>query len=301
MSTDPFDDLDPLDRATALDLLAAFDGVRLDRPSPVVEQREDADTAARLEEAFSAVTNVRPSPAAENLPGASLVPLPGRRGRRTRVPWLAAAAAAVLLATAVVLWPSGSSVAWAAEPRATSAADRADVQAACSAPLSRGLGQLEGSGSAAVAAGTAPAAPGAPATDLPPSQLPPLSVLDVRGDVAFAVYQDATWTVTCLLRSDDGRWIDQGIQVGPGSSGATPGIVGSGGTQTVDGEAVTTVTGTAPTGASRVTFRLDDGTAVQASVLGTTWAAWFPGSATIDPATITAYDASGRVLDGAAG
>jgi len=125
-----------------------------------------------------------------------------------------------------------------------------------------------------------------------------MSVLDVRGDIAFAVYQDASLTVTCVLREDGGRWIDQGIQVGPGSSTTTPGIVAGGGTQTVDGEAISTVTGSAPEGAARVTFRLDDGTVVQASLLGTTWAAWFPGGGRIDAASITAYDADGRVLAG---
>ena len=53
-----------------------------------------------------------------------------------------------------------------------------------------------------------------------------------------------------------------------------------------------------PEGAARVTFRLDDGTVVQASLLGTTWAAWFPGADRIDAASITAYDADGRVLAG---
>lgn len=295
MSPDQLDDLEPADRAIASDLVAAFDGVRLDRPSPAVQVREDADTAARLEEAFAAVTNTRPSPAAADVQPTSLVPLPDRRRRRSPLIWLAGAAASVVLAAAVVLWPSGSSVAWAAEPRVADAADRAAVQAVCAAPLARGLGDLESSGSAAVGGGEAPPAP---AADAPPTALPPLAVLDLRGDIAFAVYQDASWTVTCLLRADGDRWIDQGIQVGPGSSGGTPGIVSGGGSQTVDGEALSTVTGTAPAGTARVTFRLDDGTVVRASLLGTTWAAWFPGSARIDPSTITAYDADGGVIGG---
>lgn len=298
MSSDRFDDLEPADRETASDLLAAFNGVRLDRPSPAIEQREDDDTAARLEQAFAAVTYSRPSPSVVDTDAApSLVRLaPRPRGRRrTPLAWLAGAAAALLLAGAVVLWPSGSSVAWAAKPRDASAADRSDVAAACSAPLARGLGELEASGSVAVGGGDAPPAP---APDAPPTELPPLAVLDVRGDVAFAVYQDESWTVTCLLRADGDGWADQGIQVGPGSSGGTPGIVSGGGTQTVDGEALTTVTGAAPAGTARVTFRLDDGTVVRASLLGSTWAAWFPGSSRIDPSSITAYDADGSAITG---
>lgn len=292
-----FRDLGPADRATADRLLAAFDGVVLDRPSPVTSDAADDATAVLLVAAFDGVVLDRPAPVdAEHAEaGAQLVvlPVPPRRRRARWLAGAAAAAAAVLVAGAVLVGPGGSSSAWAAEPRTPTAEDIAAVGAACSAPLGRGLGELEGSGSASVGGGEAPA-PTPP--DLPPTTLPPLVSLDVRGDVAFAVYQDRLWTVSCVLKRDGGSWRDQGLQVGPGSATATPGIVAGGSTQLADGEQITTVSGAVPAGTVRVTFRLDDGTVVTASVVGSTWAAWFPGGSRLDPGSITAYDSAGAEL-----
>lgn len=298
MTTDPFADLPAEDRATAEALVAAFASTTLERPSPVTTDAEDAETAELLATAFDGVVLDRPSPprVAPSVSGADAgaqlvaLPAPPHRRRSRWVAGLAAAAAAVLIAGAVLVGPGGSSSAWAAEPTTPSAQDTAAITAACAAPLSRGLGDLQSSGSASVDGGEAPAPE---LGDGPPTQLPPLVSLDLRGDIAFAVYQDADWTVSCVVKDDGGTWRDQGLQVGPGPSSVTSGIVAGGSTQLADGEQITTVSGSVPPGTQRVTFQLDDGTVVTASVVGSTWAAWFPGGSRIVPGSITAYDAAG--------
>ena len=82
----------------------------------------------------------------------------------------------------------------------------------------------------------------------------------------------------------------------PGASTSTPGVVAGSATLPVDGERVSTLSGAVPAGTTRVTFRLDDGRTVEASVFGSTWAAWFPGDAQVEPGSFTAYDAAGTVL-----
>ncbi len=279
---DELDDLDAESRATALLLQDAFAGVRLDRPSPATTGEQDAETAQLVASAFDGVALAAPAP--EAAPQAELVALPARR-RPRRWPVLLAGAAAA------VLGPTGSSPAWAAEPRTPTSSDVDAIAAACVAPLARGLGDLQGSG--AVSVDGSPVDVPMPEAPQPPSTLPPLIALDIRGDVAFAVYQDAGWTVACVAVQDGDGWRDQGVQAGPGTSDPQPGILATSGAAAVGGEQITTVTGTLADDAARVTFRLDDGTQVEASVRGSTWAAWFPGDRRLDPSSITAYDDAG--------
>ncbi len=291
--TTPFDDLDDGARETAMLVQAAFEPVSLDRPSPATTPQQDDETASLVTEEFAGITHDAAVPVPETLSmsktqGAELVALPSRRPRRRRWPVAAAAAAVLLIASALLLGPQGSTASWAAVPRTPSATDVGSISRACAAPLARGLGDLQSSGSVSLDGSQPPPAPAAPVT---PTSLPPLVALDVRGDIAFAVYQDEQWTVTCVATADGGSWRDQGVQVGPGSAGQQPGIVSAGGSAAVDGTQITTVTGSAPAGTTRVTFRLDDGTEVQASLVGTTWAAWFPGDRRLDPGSITASSA----------
>ena len=298
-------DLEPDDRDTARAVLAAFERIGLDRPSPVGSAEEDARTATLLEQAVDNVRLDRPSPGRACQPVARhpdahpVAPLtrtgppPGRpAGRRRTRAWLAGAAAAVLALTlSLTLAPGGSSVAWAAEPTAPTAGDRDAAAAACGAPLARGLGDLESSGSASGDGAPAPAAGGGgPGV---PDSLPPLAVLDIRGDGALAVYQDPTWQVTCLLARDGSAWVDQGISVGPGPGASTPGTLFSGRTSWVGGDSVAYLGGSVPPGTTKVTFELSDGTTVRASVLGATFAAWFPGERSYVPGSLTTHQADG--------
>lgn len=303
--TDRFPELDEDERRTAARLEQAFARLTHDRPSPATTPAQDQDTAARLAAAFADVTLDAPSPATAATtprPTAQLLVLPARRrDRLTRATaWLGAAAVAGLVAGVVVISPSGSAAAWAATPRTPTGTDRADIDRACTAPLTRGPGTLQSSGHAAVVGSSS--APGAMANDLPPGpagqdgprRLPPLVSLDVRGDLAYAVYQDRTWTVSCLARQSGGGWRDQGVGVGPGSDAPSPGLFEATEITAPGGERITAMSGGAPAGTSRVTFRLADGTQVEASVFGSTWAAWFQDGADFTPDSLTFYDDTGR-------
>ena len=293
-------DLEGEDRETAIALLAAFEGVGLDRPSPVGSTTADAEAAALLARAFDGIHLDRPAPgdpgipaAAPVTPAARVVSLLPRPASRLRSPvWLAGAAAAVVALTlTVTLSPGGSSVAWAAEPTTPTAGDREASATACGTPVARGLGDLESSGSASVTgADPAPAPERAPGV---PESLPPLAVLDIRGDGALAIYQDSTWQVICLLTREGDAWVDQGISVGPGTGTSTPGVVFGSRTSWVGGDSVAYLGGSVPPGTSKVTFDLSDGTTVQASVLGITFAAWFPGERNYVPGSLVTYDANG--------
>jgi hypothetical protein len=293
---DPLDlsDLETDDVATAAALQAAFSGVTLDRPTPGADVRVDEDTAAAIQHAFGDVVLDRPVPT--EMTRADVIVLPARPRRRP-LAWLVAAAAAVVaLTVALTLLPGRDAVAWASEPSTATAADVVVAQKACSAPLARGLGDLQQSGSASVDGTTPAAPPPSPGDAGPPTALPPLAVLDVRGDGALAVYQDATWQVVCLLRRENGTWVDQGISVGPGRAAAPPGLVFGGGTSWAGGDQVSYVGGAVPTGTATVTFTLSDGSTVRASLLGTTFAAWFPGGASVVPGSLAAFDATGTKL-----
>jgi hypothetical protein len=291
-------DLEGDDRATAPALFAAFQTVKLDRPSPARSTAEDVHTAALLARAFDGIHLNRPAPGDHSTPAAApatrparIVALPPRPATRRRAPvWLAGAAAAVLaLALTVTLAPGGSTAAWAAEPTTPTSGDRAAAATACGAPLARGLGDLEWSGGA-TADGALASAPGAGPTV--PQSLPPLAVLDIRGDGALAIYQNPTWQVTCLLAREGDLWVDQGISVGPGPGASTPGVVFGSRTSWIGGDSVAYLGGSVPPGTTKVTFDLSDGTTVQASLMGTTFAAWFPGERNYVPASLVTYDAN---------
>lgn len=287
-------EIEPQDRDTARALIAAFAGVELHQPFTVATAEEDATAAAALEEAFDGIRLDRPAPGGTTTGGTATegVFKPGRTTgrRRGHVLWLSGAAMAVVaLVLTVTLTPGGSSVAWSAQPTAPTEVDREAAGEACGAPLARGLGELESSGSAAVDGAAAPAPePGESA----PVSLPPLAVLDIRGDGALAVYQDRTWQVACLLTREGGAWVDQGITVGPASS--TPGAMFGSSTAWVGGDSVTYLGGSVPSGTTKVTFDLSDGTTVRASLLGDTFAAWFPGDRSYVPGSLLTYGADGR-------
>ena len=285
------DGLDSEARATAQSLLDAFSHIRLDRPSPATTTTQDAHTSGLVAAAFDGVRLQREperSPRAAPL-DLHVVPLPRRRHRRW--PALTAAAASVAaVSIALALGTASSSPAWASEPSTPSPQDITAITAACTAPLERGAGGALSSGVVSVNGAAAPSS--APALTAPDS-LPPLAALDLRGDIAFAVYQDSNQTATCVANRDNTGWHDQDLQLGPGTANTQPGVIAAGGSATVAGEQITAVTGATPLGAARVTFQLDDGTEVRASLLHHTWAAWFPGNHHIEPGSIRAYNATG--------
>jgi hypothetical protein len=147
-------------------------------------------------------------------------------------------------------------------------------------------------------------AAGAPATDTAPpalpTSLPPLVVVDRRGDHALAVFEDASWSFACMLSIDGGTWTADGLmaeQVAT-SSGQAVAMVGSMGaaisSADSSGPAPSTVAGTVPPGVTRVTLTFADGTVADATVTHGHYAAWYPGDLGAAPPTITMYDASGH-------
>ena len=290
-------DLEPEDRDTARAVLAAFAGIELHQPFTVATAAEDAKAAVALEEAFDGVRLGRPAPGRTTTggisPPARIVALPGRTDgpRRAPVVWLSGAAVAVVaLVLTVMLAPGGSSVAWSAVPTAPTAGDREAAAAVCGAPLARGLGELESSGGASVDGAPAPA-PAPEPGEIAPESLPPLAVLDIRGDGALAVYQNRTWQVACLLTREAGAWVDQGITVGPGPGTSTPGAIFGSSTAWAGGDFVAYLGGSVPPGTTKVTFDLSDGTTVRASLVGDTFAAWFPGDRSYVPGSLLTYGA----------
>ena len=288
------DGLDSEARVAAQSLLDAFSHIRLDRPSPATTKAQDADTSGLVAAAFDGVRLQREP---ETFPGAvppalHVAPLSRRRHRR----WLALTAAAASVAAVTVtlaLMTTSSSPAWASEPSTPSPQDITAISAACTAPLERDVSDSLSSGVGSVNGAAAPSA--APASTVPDS-LPPLAALDLRGDIAFAVYQDSTRTATCVAKRDNTGWHDQDLQLGPGIANTQPGVIAAGGSTTLAGEQITTITGAAPVAAARVTFQLDDGTQVRASLLNLTWAAWFPGNHHIETGTLRAFDSAGNPI-----
>ena len=219
--------------------------------------------------------------------------MPGRTDGPGRAPvvWLSGAAVAVVaLVLTVMLAPGGSSVAWSAVPTAPTAGDREAAAAVCGAPLARGLGELESSGGASVDGAPAPA-PAPEPGEIAPESLPPLAVLDIRGDGALAVYQNRTWQVACLLTREAGTWVvGHHSRTRPGHKHARRHLreqhrVGRWRFRGLPGRQCL------PPGTTKVTFDLSDGTTVRASLVGDTFAAWFPGDRSYVPGSLLTYGA----------
>lgn len=266
---------------------------------------EDRATAADLRRSFSALTMDRP------VPTGVAQPTYARPSKRARWGLSAAAAAAAVVAGAALLMPGAASPAWAAVPTTPSADDVAGAAAACGANLGQGLGTLEYSGSVAApadgstTAGTfdgaaGDAAPGGvgsgAAVPTPPTTLPPLQALDIRGTGALALYGDQDWQVSCLLYEVDGKWTSGGLTVTEAGAGAQPGLSGGGGTVRADGQTVSTLAGATMPGASKVTITLASGTTAEATVADGRYVAWFPEPIGVTAPIVRQVDANGTTL-----
>jgi hypothetical protein len=262
---------------------------------------DDRATATALRESFAALTLDRPVP----------TPVPGRPTGRARWSLAAAAAAATVVAGAALLLPEAASPAWASVPTAPTSDDVTEAVAACGANLGGGLGTLEGSGSVAAPAdgststgtfegstgGAAPSGAGADdAVPTPPTTLPPLQALDIRGTGALAVYGDAEWQISCLLYEADGTWTSGGLTVTERLDNATPGLTASSSTVRSDGQTVSTLGGSTAPGATTVTITLASGTEAEATVVDGQYVAWFPEPIGAAAPVVRQFDAAGAEL-----
>lgn len=231
----------------------------------------------------------------------------------SRTPYVAGVAViAAVAATVVVVGGDGArspALAWSPNPTATTAADEAAARAACTMPsTSDGVVSVEGVAQARPADGAVPlpersvsggAVPGVPPGDMPPTELPPLVSLDLRGTGGLAVFADDQWTFTCMLLVDG-----DGFETGPIMASPTDelppsdtlAIISGSQTTWADGRSLAMVSGTAPAGAATVELTLPGQPVAQAAVVDGRFSIWWFGP--FDPSTgsIRALDANGTEL-----
>lgn len=247
---------------------------------------EDAEVAKALIQGFSLIEFNRPAPVPEAQAVELISVSPGKQ-RRGSQRWYAIAASVTLaLALATTLSPHNTSVAWANQPTAATSTDRISAVKACGAVIERGLGDLQSSFTQSVEPGSSPSVGTTSKVTSQPAELPPLAVLDIRGDGALAIFEDSNWTVMCLLKRTGNRWVDQGVTVTSASADPQPGTSFVSQTSWVGGDSVSIVGGVTPPSSTNVTFELSNGELVSASVLNGKFAAWFPGDTTVIPNSI---------------
>jgi hypothetical protein len=112
------------------------------------------------------------------------------------------------------------------------------------------------------------------------------ALTDSRGPYTAAIYAQGNTTDVCLSGND--------ISMSSRSSSSAPISVApgqlqfsGGATRDSAGDQLTLADGRAGTGVNAVTFELSDGTAVQATVSGGWYMAWWPGTATATKADVT--------------
>ncbi len=217
----------------------------------------DLAAATLLVQAFGPVRSSRPAP----VPQLAQVRRPSRRSPSRRSPSarraLGAAAATLALGAGVAAVGSGllaPSPAWAATPRAVSAADEEAARRACGAAL------VEAEGESAT--------------------LPAATIMDVRGTRALALYTDAARTVECMLEQDGDTWAGASVRSSTPTGGVTVENLGVSLEFTApltlrDGSTVRYLTGTAPEKVTAMELRSPQGI-VAATVRDGRYAVWLP-------------------------
>jgi hypothetical protein len=260
------------------------------------------DDVARLSSALRShlqpLQHTRPTPATDALADDQAQRRIGRR-RAVAIAAIAAVSAGAL-AVSLTVGPTADA-AWAADPSPVTDELIDNVSSACAAALNPG--SLEQSGSAPVtdtpaveSLGTAPAS-----TDdmlAPPTQLPDLVAIDVRGDGGFAVFSTgdigtSSTSVFCVV-SLDGETSVTSLSSEVGQ--ATPGTVGvsfASGTTIAGQPGSSTLTGTLVDGATSVEVVIEGLPIAQASIVESRYAIWWPST---NSALVRQLDAAGLVL-----
>ena len=133
----------------------------------------------------------------------------------------------------------------------------------------------------------------------PPTALPPLVSLDLRGNGGLAVFADKDWTMTCMLVKSGSGFEAGPIMAAPTDHTKADGtfaVTSGSGATWGDGKSVAMVSGTAPKGAATVRLDLPGQPSATANVVDGRFSIWWFG--TFDPAkgSLTALDASGATL-----
>jgi hypothetical protein len=201
---------------------------------------------------------------------------------------VAAASLALVLVVGSLARPTATTLAWAPEPTAVTAEQKAAAEKACTENVVVGSGTIDGLGRLP---GEEP--PLAPA----PVTLPPLVSLELHGNGGVAILSDGTTTGYCLLRWDGTTFTAGGLAFGMGvPAGFEDGFLVSGMATEFDGQALGIVAGAAPAGAATVEVvggPADGGTA---TVQDGQFALWVPGLPGEDDVELVAFDAAGNEL-----
>ena len=239
----------------------------------------DPLTEEWLRQQFSAITYDRSSPSAgEAQRNATPV--------TSRVRWLALAAAVTfVLAISPGLLPIGTDPAWAATPTAVTKADEQEIRKACQKRIESGPGELEYSGEAHVDGSMSRI--GVEGDLSLPTSLPPTVVIDRRDTGAVGIFGSLEWTVVCLVKLVDNRWVDNGVQILGAAEASGPAIALSGQLNWEDGDFVLFVSGSLPEGKACATFTLDNGQIVDASCAEGHFAVWYPDDVMFDPDSLS--------------
>jgi hypothetical protein len=237
----------------------------------MTELMEYQDVIDRVRSGFAGVEYSRPGPER-----------PRRRISR-RVTMAIASAALIVLVGALVLGPSrGTSLVWAAEPEVVTEADIEVATEACQESLDASD----------------------PSLDVRVGDLPPLVLMDLRGDRAVATFRGGGEYVVCLLDTTVDPWgasIFSAAPYGTEESGTPPLMEDA---QILDAgpwgegdEMVTLFTGAVPASVARVifVFTVPDLPPAEASVGEGAFSIWWPGGPWFDVDT-RAYAADGSEL-----
>jgi hypothetical protein len=213
-----------------------------------------------------------------------LRPPPKPRPRR-RAFHLAAAIAlvgATALISTVLLSRSGTSLVWAAEPDVVTEADIGSATASCQESLDAQD----------------------PSLDIRVGDLPPLALMDLRGNRAVAIFRGGGEYIVCLLDTSAVPWrasIFSAAPYGTEETGSPPlgenAQVLDSGTWGEGDDMVTLVAGAVPSSVSRVIFefKTPDLGSAEASVGEGAFCIWWPGGPSFD-VDIRAYAADGTEL-----
>lgn len=238
----------------------------------MTELMEYQDVIDRVRSGLAGVEYPRPAP-----------DRPTRRGSR-KVTMTIAGLALIVLVAALVLGPSrGTSLVWAAEPEVVTEADVQEATVACQKSLDASD----------------------PSLDVRVGDLPPLVVMDLRGDRAVAIFRGGGEYVVCLLDTTVDPWGASIFEVAPygtEESGSLPltdkANVFSAGPWGEGDEMVTLVTGAVPTSVAKVVFRftVPNLPPAEASVGEGAFSIWWPGGPYFD-VDFRAYAADGTELE----
>jgi hypothetical protein len=133
----------------------------------------------------------------------------------------------------------------------------------------------------------------------PPTALPPLVSLDLRGNGGLAVFADKDWTMTCMLVQHGSGFEAGPIMAAPTDHTKADGsfaVTSGSGATWGDGKSVAMVSGTAPKGAVTVRLDLPGQPSATANVVDGRFSIWWFG--TFDPAkgSLTALDANAATV-----